>query len=280
MSDKSDFGNRMKLYERIEAGRKFMPMLPIIARLDGRSFHSFCKGLNRPYDEGLSNLMIECTKYLVKETNANCGYTQSDEITLGWFRRDFDSEIFFDGKISKMTSTLAAMQSVYFNKNIVKYFIPGIQTRPSEYVEKMPTFDCRVWSVPNIVEGANEFLWREKDATKNSISMAARVYFSHKELENKNGSQMQEMLWKEKGINWNDYPQKFRRGTYVQRVKTVRKFSVDEIEKLPKNHHARTDPELMVERTNIRIIKNLPPLSKITNRPEVIFFGADYQTEN
>lgn len=269
MKTKDEFGDRMKLYEMSEAGRKLMPLLPVIARLDGRAFHSFCKGLKRPYDERMSRLMIDCTKYLVQETNASCGYTQSDEITLGWFAAAFDCEIFFDGRVSKMLSILAAMQSVYFNKNLDKHL-------PEEYSAKMPTFDCRVWCVPNIMEGANAFLWREHDATKNSISMAARTYFSHKQVENKNGPQMQEMLWKEKGINWNDYPAFFKRGTFVQRKKTMKPFTVEELDRLPSKHKARTEPadSLFFERTEYAELE-MPPFNKVINRPEVIFFGEE-----
>lgn len=264
MSD--DFGDRMKMYEMAEAGRKLMPLLPVIARIDGRSFSKFTKGLERPYDVRLSKLMVATTKFLVQETNANCGYTQSDEITLGWYASTFDSELFFGGRISKMTSTLAALASVYFNKEMPNYL-------PEAWQDKMPTFDSRVWNVPNIVEGANAFLWREQDATKNSISMAARAYYSHKELIDKNGSEMQEMLW-QKGINWNDYPTFFKRGTYVQRKKVVRKFTADELEKLPPKHEIFKNPELAIERTDYLELE-LPKLATIVNRPEVIFFGEE-----
>lgn len=84
-TNKDAFGNRMKDYEAQTCGIKMMPRIPVIARLDVKGFSKFTKGLKRPYDERLSNLMIETTKYLVKETNANCGYTQSDEITLVWY---------------------------------------------------------------------------------------------------------------------------------------------------------------------------------------------------
>lgn len=250
-----------------------MPLLPVIARLDGRAFHSFCKGLQRPYDERLSMLMIDCTKYLVQETNACCGYTQSDEITLGWFSADFDSEIFFDGRVSKMLSILAAMQSVYFNKMLPKFLT-------AEYAAKMPTFDCRVWCVPNLDEGANAFLWREHDATKNSISMAARTYYSHSQLDNKNGPAMQEMLW-QKGVNWNDYPTYFKRGTFVQRKKTLKPFTAEEIDRLPPKHKARTgSPDsLFFERTEYAAI-DMPPFGKVINRPAVIFEGAEPKEGN
>lgn len=115
--DNTSLGERMKWYENRFAD-EFMPMVPIIARLDGRSFHNFTKGLKRPYDERLSSLMTQTTAYLVSETNARCGYTQSDEISLVWLADDWDNEVFFAGKLQKMNSILSAMCSVYFNRNL------------------------------------------------------------------------------------------------------------------------------------------------------------------
>lgn len=264
MSREDDLGDRMKMYERIEAGRTFLPMLPIIARIDGRAFHSFTKGFKRPYDERMSSAMIETTKHLVKETGACMGYTQSDEITLAWYTDDIKQQLWFNLRICKMVSQLAAQATLAFYREIVKV-VP-------EYADKLPTFDARVWQVPNRTEGTNAFLWREQDATKNSISMAAAAYYSHKELEGKNSSVKQEMLF-QKGINWNDYPIFFKRGTYVQRVKSTRKFSMDELRVLPEKHTARINTDLMVERTDIMVVE-LPIFTMITNREEVIFDGC------
>ena len=103
-----DFGDRMKLYEGAESSRRLMPLLPIMARLDGRSFHSFCRGLNRPFDERFKSLMVSVTKFLVEETNAVVGYRQSDESSLCWYSDNIKSQVFFDGRIQKMCSILAA----------------------------------------------------------------------------------------------------------------------------------------------------------------------------
>ena len=242
-----------------------MSRIPVIARLDGKGFSKFTKGLKRPYDERLSNLMIETTKYLVKETNANCGYTQSDEITLMWYSDSHESKIYFDGRLFKMISDLAAMCSVYFNRHLSEY-IP-------EKSHLMPRFDARVYNVPTLDEAVNSFLWREKDATKNSITMAASEYYSHKFLEGKNGSDKQELLF-QKGINWNDYPSFFKRGTYVQRKRILSKFSQSEIDNLPLKHNARRDPNVMIERWVIDDSK-LPPIFAIQNKVDVIVFGKD-----
>lgn len=265
--EKDLFGDRMKFYENQTCGIKLLPRIPVIARLDGKGFSKFTRGLRRPYDERLSNLMIELTKYLVKETNANCGYTQSDEITLMWYVDDPKSSIYFDGRYFKMVSDLSAMASVFFNKKLVEYL--------PEKSDKWPRFDCRVFNVPTLDEAVNTFLWREQDATKNSITMAASAFYSHKQLHKKNGSEKQEMLF-EKGINWNDYPAFFKRGTYVQRKRILRKFTTHELEKLPKKHIARKNPDLMIERWVVDRI-DLPPLMKINNKVDVIVFGKDVE---
>jgi tRNA(His) guanylyltransferase len=258
-------GNRMKMYESQTCGIRLIPRIPVIARLDGKGFSKFTKGLKRPYDERLSNLMVETTKYLVKETNANCGYSQSDEITLVWYTDKVDSSIYFDGRLFKMIGDLAAMSSVYFNRELGKYL--------PEKTDKMPRFDARVYNVPTLEEAVNSFLWREMDATKNSISMSAQAFYSHKELMGKNSSDKQEMLF-QKGINWNDYPTFFRRGSYVQRKRVLTPFSTEEIERLPAKHNARKDPSMLIERWVIDVVE-LPKLSSIENSVDVIIWGKE-----
>ncbi len=262
---KDDLGDRMKMYEAIEAGRRFIPLLPVVARIDGRSFHSFTKGLNRPYDERMTRCMIETTKYLVKETGANIGYTQSDEISLAWHSTGIKSQIWFDLRITKMVSQLAAQATLAFYREVLKQL--------PEYADRLPSFDARVWQLPNRTEAANVFLWREWDATKNSISMAAAAYYNHKQLHGKNGSQKQDMLFA-KGINWNDYPIAFKRGTYIQKRVTSRAYSCSEIDSLPPKHQARSNPELVVERTDF-VQVDMPIFASIDNREGVIFDGVE-----
>ncbi len=233
MSEKGGFGDRMKIYEQRESGRRLMPLTPAVVRLDGRGFSRFCQGLTRPYDPRLSKLMIETTKYLVAESSALCGYTQSDEISLLLYSDGSKSQIFFDGKIQKLNSVLASMATAYFNHHK--------NTSIPEKASTLATFDSRTWSVPTREEAANVFLWRERDATKNSISMAAREFYSHEELLGKSANELQEMIF-QKGVNWNDYPAYFKRGVFVQR-----QAAPAELE--------------------------MPPFDKVTNRVEVLFEG-------
>lgn len=264
-------GDRMKAYEGMEAGRRFLPMLPVYARIDGRGFSRFTKDMERPFDKRMSDSMIETTKVLVHETDALCGYCQSDEISLVWHQSDRSSQIFFDGRIQKMTSQLAALATVHFNHIISKRF-------PLEYSLRFPTFDCRVFAMPSQEEAANCFLWRELDATKNAVSMAARHYFSHKELMNKHGGEMQEMLWSKHNINFNDYPAFFKRGTFIQRKLVKRKYDGN-LDDLPPMHHARRNPDMVIERHEIKEL-DMPPFAKVINRVGVIFNGEDPKVAN
>jgi tRNA(His) 5'-end guanylyltransferase len=264
MKDTS-FGDRMKLFEGIEADRMLIPLLPVMARLDGRAFHTFCRGLRKPYDPRMTRLMAATTRFLVEETNALVGYCQSDEISLMWHTSDMKSQILFNGRTQKLVSILASLATAKFNQLLPEHL--------PERAGHLPLFDCRVWNVPTKVEAANTFLWRENDATRNSILAAGQAHFSHRELQGKDTSEVQEMLWSQKQVNWNDYPASFRRGIFVQRRMSRRKFTCEEIENLPQKHEARANPDLMVERWS-HVEMDMPPFGQVVNRVAVLFDGA------
>ena len=264
-----DFGDRMKMFEGRESQRRLMPLLPVMVRIDGKCFSKFTKGLKRPYDERMSQLMVETTKALVEETNALIGYTQSDEISLVLYSGSMQSQVYYDGRVQKMVGDLAAFASGVFNYLLPKYLPEKVPTN----FKKFPRFDCRVWDVPNKIEAANTILWREQDSSKNSLSSAAHTYFSHSSLQSKNGSEMQEMLFS-KGINWNDYPSFFKRGTFVRRRIMSTKYTAEDLAFLPSKHEARKNPDLLVERSVIEVM-DMPPFSRVINRVGVIFDGEN-----
>jgi tRNA(His) 5'-end guanylyltransferase len=266
MMSEDDFGDRMKRYEAAETGRHFMPLLPIYARIDGRCFSGFTSGLERPYDLRITRAMLDTTKYLVEETHARIGYTQSDEISLAWQQDRYGSEVFFDGKIHKLVSVLAALASVRFNHACF-----ADETLRERALRMLPVFDCRVFQLPNRTEAANAFLWREKDATKNAVSMAARSFYPHKELHGKSSGEMQEMIF-QKGQNFNDYPASFKRGAFVRRITEERAFTPEELGRIPEKH--RPAPDALVTRSRV-VELDMPVFGKVLNREAVIFDGAD-----
>lgn len=263
-------GDRMKAYEGVFAGMRFDRGLPVVARIDGRSFSSFTRGLNRPFDAGFRGAMLETARFLVESTDAKIAYTQSDEISLVWEAAGPDSQIFFDGRVLKMASNLASLATV-------KFLMEVGQRLPAAYAAKMPTFDARVWTVPTREEAANTLLWREIDAVKNSVSMAARGLFSHKQLTGKKREEMIEMM-RSAGFEWSDLPVFFRRGSYLQRKSKEEAFSKEELESLPEKHEARLDPTKKRIRSSVEEI-TMPEFSKVKNRADVIFEGAVPVTE-
>lgn len=264
---KMALSDRMKMYEAAQSG-KLMPLVPALARLDGRAFHTWTRGLERPFDSRFIAIMQAVTEFLVQETNALLGYTQSDEITLLWHQREFRSQLPFDGKVQKLVSNLASMTSVQFNKQ-VRDFVPEKKKIPAY-------FDCRVWSVPNKTEAINVFVWREQDAVRNSIQGLAQAHYSHKELFGKDQSAMHEMLHA-KGVNWNDYAARIKRGTYVQQYHVERPFAPKELELLPPMHAARLYPNMSFHRREVRLLA-MPPIQQVINRKEVIFDGEEPKT--
>ena len=121
MSSSDDFGDRMKALEAFETERRFLPGLPIYARLDGRSFSRFTSGFQKPFDTRMTETMTDTTKILVEQTNATIGYTQSDEISLVWIPTE-NGDTWFDRKIAKMTSVLAGMATAAFIKSMIQHF--------------------------------------------------------------------------------------------------------------------------------------------------------------
>jgi tRNA(His) guanylyltransferase len=254
---KDSFGDRMKFYEGFESERRLMPLLPAYARMDGICFHNFCQDLTKPYDQRLSDVMLHVTLDLAKAFNAHCAYTQSDEISLGWNIDDYQNEMFCDGKILKLNSHLASKATLQFNK-LLPRFIP-------EKVNSGACFDARVMNLPNLTEASNMFLWREQDATRNSIQMAGHAKFSQKQMHGKNCSQIQEMLWQKENINWNDYPSFFKRGTFYIRRKVMRE---PDLSRVPEKHrHKQVGP---VEKSEF-VYCEMPSFSKVTNREGVLF---------
>jgi tRNA(His) guanylyltransferase len=250
---KDPIGDRCKEYEMLEAGRKAMPGIPLMARLDGRAFHTFTRGLARPYDVRFSNCMIETMKALVEEFHPLTGYTQSDEISLMWLvPADSSSQYPFDGRFQKLTSVLSGYASAVFLREVQKNL--------PEKATEIPCFDARVWQVPSLQDAYDVFCWREADAVKNSITMAASAYYSHSALQGVGSSEKQELLHK-KGVNWNNYPPFFKRGVYCQRQSVEKTLTEEERLRIPEKF--RPAPDQLVTRTVIEIkewqLRQFPP---------------------
>jgi len=207
-----NFGDRMKAYEEVESARVLDPRLPVYVRLDGRAFSTFTRGLPRPFYEPLSKIMVDVTKLLVDKTHADIGYTQSDEISLGWFPKESE-QLLFAGRIQKLTSTLAGTASSAFALLCTE---DGIELEHRAW-DLAPSFDARVYQPPSEMELINSFVWREHDCSRNAISMTAQSLYTHKQLQGMKTERMLEMI-AEKGLEYESLPEFFRKGSYVKRI--------------------------------------------------------------
>lgn len=233
-----------------------------IIRLDGKGFSKFTKGFNKPFDDGFSDDMDETTKYLCENIQgAKFGYTQSDEITI--VLTDFDNletSAWFDYNVQKMTSIAASMATAKFNQ------LRTLRLSNNSYLDyddvkanTLAMFDARVFQVPTLDEMVNVIIWRQQDCTRNSISMAA-----HSLLEGDSaglsGAQKQERLFNEKGVNWNDYKTKYKRGTVIKKVRV----EIDVIgSPLPAiRNRWVADPEIPIFTQDKEYLEALLPISK------------------
>jgi len=201
-----------------------------IIRIDGKAFHTYTKGLKRPFDEGLIEDMNETTAYLCKNIQGvKLGYVQSDEISL--VLTDFDelgTHAWFDNNLQKMASVAASMATAKFNqlRMMRKCWdgndVEGMLDHDDLENFRLAMFDARVFQIPFIDEVINYLIWRQQDATRNSISSVAQSMYSPKELHGKSTDEMQEMIF-QKGINWNDYSYREKRGGVIAKIKMLMK---------------------------------------------------------
>jgi len=234
-------GDRMKSYE--DVFRLHLPIrMPVVLRIDGKAFHSYTKGCKRPVDEGLVECMNDTAIELCKQLQGTqVAYVQSDEISLLLNNyKELDTQSWFDNNLQKMVSVASSIAGVTFSMNSDKIWgddcIEGGDGYPVCIPIRKPAyFDARAFVLPK-EDVTNYFIWRQQDATRNSVQMLARSLYSHKECTDKNNSELQEMIF-QKGTNWNDCPipqkrgrciikQQVERETYnpyeKQNVKTIR----------------------------------------------------------
>lgn len=259
--------DRQRFYERYSTDYRFLPGLPVVVRLDGRSFHSFTRSLKRPFDDRFREVMVHVTKCLVEETGAIIGYTQSDEITLVLYKSDPKSQIYFNGYRQKIESVLSAKASVVFVLKAQEYW-------PDLVRNSAPVFDCRAFMVPSREEAINNLLYRVRDSVRNSIMQLSLSRYSHEDLQGIDSKKKQEMLWKA-GVNWNDLPMLYKEGMFVAYRELAFQVSPERLASIPEAYRPST---MWYYRRKILEL-NLPKFASIKNQVGVVFLGEDPITD-
>ena len=210
--------------------RLYLPeRIPVIIRLDGKSFHTFCRGLKKPFDDIFISVMQDTMLDLCKNiSGCKLGYVQSDEISLLLVQTKEESQPWFDNNLQKIVSVSASMATLYFNKNLqdrcfdlMDKLLEGADDfteEDSDYFDVLNSkehtamFDSRVFVLPK-EEVNNYFIWRQQDATRNSILSLAQSLYSDREMHGIKCDALQDKMFTEKNVNWNDLSTVKKRGT-------------------------------------------------------------------
>ena len=288
-----ELGKRMKEFYEAVPKTRLVRRTPVAIRIDGKAFHTFTRGFEKPFDEVLGRAMRETMKYLC-ENIQGCvlGYTQSDEITLILIDyKKLTSSAWFDYEVQKMCSIAASMATMAFNRvfkeEVNAWF--GEQTVPisepiaqryslyMEKIEKGAMFDARVFNIPK-EEVANLIYWRQLDATRNSIQMVGQANFSHSELQNKSCNVIQEMLFQERNINWNDFPIHLKRGSCCVKSDVSVTFATEKengsvITGAIERPHWEIDLEIPIFKEKDRQYINRRILYEEPNMPKVVYIN-------
>lgn len=205
--DSTALGDRMKKYEK-EFSTIFSGERPVVCRVDGRHFHSFTRGLKRPFDEKIAKCMIKTAVKLAEATGASLTYVQSDEITLAWETLKENSQLWFGGKSQKMISQTSALATLFFYQEVQKHL--------SEYATKEPSFDSRVWEVPK-EELYNVFLWRIRDAKRNAIQGAGQFFVGKSKILGIKTDELYNMLMRNYSAELSMLPEYYWKGVFIER---------------------------------------------------------------
>jgi tRNA(His) guanylyltransferase len=248
---KDQLGDRMKDFYEDRTRFKLVRRTNTIIRIDGKAFHTYTKGLKRPFDQGLMDDMDATAEFLCQNIQgAKFAYVQSDEISI--LVTDYDdisTHAWFDANLQKMASIAASLATAKFNQlRIIRGMTKGT-VGLGEALNKLAMFDARVFQIPYQEEVINYFIWRQQDATRNSISSVAQANFSDRELHGKKTNQMQDMLMLEKGINWNDFTAREKRGSIICKVEKT-------YMKLESGQTVQVDPTQVSSRTNDTFTRN------------------------
>jgi len=258
MASNADLGDRMKAYESLETERLIDPELPLVVRLDGRAFSTFTRGMDKPFDARMTEIMRAVTAYLVDQAHAIVGYTQSDEITLILESETPESAPIFGGRVFKIVSVLAAMASS-------KFMLLAAEAWPERVERIIPSFDCRVFNVPSRVEAVNALIWREQDAARNAVQSVAQAHFTPANLHGKSAVELVAML-EEVGVSMDVVPVANRLGRYLAKRPVETTLSAEALARIPEPHR----PQGPVIRSRV-IDLGLAPLADRKDRVELVF---------
>ena len=218
--NKDTLGDRVKRYESVSK-LLLTRRTPVIVRVDGKAFHTFTRGCNKPYDKDILKSMVYAANQTAKQMQGfKLAYIQSDEASF--LLTDYDTletGAWFDYELSKIVSITASLFTAYFNKYWQqtlsnKRGVGVNEIQRIKHLQKVALFDARAFNVPQD-DWQNVFIWRQRDWERNSIQMLARSLFSYKELHGENTAGLHQLI-QGAGKDWNELEDVFKYGAFIK----------------------------------------------------------------
>jgi tRNA(His) 5'-end guanylyltransferase len=262
-------GDKVKALENVANSQQFSSDAFLLARVDGRAFHTFTKGMAKPFDGWLLDAMITATTIVSVDLKPRLAYVQSDEATFSWRCSTGVDVLPFNGRVQKLCSLTAALFTAAFIDSLVK-------TNPNRYIElnRVPAFDCRIWEVPSYQDQYDAFTWREKDAVKNAVSTAACTVATARELAGLKHRERLDIL-KQRGFDWDGLPNSYKHGAYVRRMARFEEIDEITLAKIPATK--RPASGTLVLRHDVRVDEQLLSIKQLDNVEGFFALGEEAQ---
>lgn len=264
---------RMKRYEAVSNFAMLIPDLPLYARIDGRHFSKLTRDLGYPFKTlsgdkqwfGFVTIMQEVAQDLAKEFKCDVVETHSDEISLGW--KNIKTAPFND-RYFKLVSNLASFATCSFLTHTFEMRVndPRFSSEYQKIIDRKPSFDCRIYQVPDLMELANCFVWRQNDCIHGAINQFAQRFFSHKQLDGKSQDERLKMCL-EAGYDFSKELPEIQYGYFVIRMSYLTNLP----EEFKKFHPNNTSGKIVRTVYANTSVKNL---AKLKNKVEFLFESA------
>ncbi|GAQ82879.1 tRNAHis guanylyltransferase [Klebsormidium nitens] len=204
------------VHKAYEESSRLLPGCWIVVRVDGRAFHRFVEVHNfaRPHDRAAIGLMEAAAKAVTEEfADIMLAYGQSDEYSFV-FHKDTD---IYNRRTSKFSTLIASLFTSHFVLKWPSFFDTPLKLAPS--------FDGRAVCYPSVEMVRDYLAWRQLDCHTNCLFTTC--YWTLVDRGGKTGKEADkilnkaskgfknELLFSEFGINYNDLPPVFKRGTLL-----------------------------------------------------------------
>jgi len=213
--------SKFEYTRKFEADDKLLPNSWIIVRIDGKGFHKFSDAhkFTKPNEKAALDLMNKCAVNVMTEFNEIIlSYGQSDEYSFV-FRPD--TGVYSRRRDKIVTNIVSLFAS--------SYVFHWPQIFPDKTLLYPPSFDGRAVLYPSIKNMRDYLSWRQADCHINNLYNTVfwalvqqgemTTNAAQERLKGTLSGDKNEILFSQFGINYNQEPAQFKKGTTIIKKK-------------------------------------------------------------